>query len=151
MRNPFLFLLSVLLMLSACGEKNIVSQADVDEQIITEYLEKNQLEAESLPSGLYYIITAPGGEERPTVESTITVSYTGRFLNGSKFDESEFFPGKLSDMIQGWQQGIPLIGEGGRITLIVPSTLGYGGQTVGSIPPNSVLRFDVRLLYFSNP
>lgn len=150
MKKNIFLLLGLLIFTVACGEKNIVSQADVDKQIILDYLEANQLEAESLPSGLYYIITEAGNNERPTVESTITVSYTGRFLSGSKFDESEFFTRKLSDLIQGWQLGIPLIGEGGRITLIVPSTLAYGGRSVGNIPANSVLKFDVRLLYFSN-
>lgn len=150
MRKYIILLFGLLLFNFGCGEKNIVSQADIDKQIITEYLEENQIEAESLPSGLYYVITEAGNEEHPTVESTITVSYTGRFLSGSKFDESEFFTGNLSDMIEGWQQGIPLIGEGGRITLIIPSTLGYGGRSFGNIPANSVLKFDVRLLYFSN-
>jgi len=146
-----IFLLGLLLVLTSCKDKNIVSQDAIDKQKILDYLEQNQLEAESLPSGLFYIINESGNDNHPTIASSITVSYTGRLLNGSKFDEGEFFTGELVNLIKGWQEGIPLIGEGGRINLIIPSSLGYGGQSAGSIPPNSVLRFEVKLHYFSNP
>ena len=45
----------------------------------------------------------------------------------------------------GWQYGIPLVKAGGRIMLYLPPSLGYGAQTVGSIPANSVLIFDITL------
>jgi len=52
----------------------------------------------------------------------------------------------LSNVIQGWQEGIPLFNEGGSGILLIPSALGYGSQTVNSIPSNSVLIFEVTLL-----
>ena len=52
----------------------------------------------------------------------------------------------LSGVIQGWQEGIPLFKEGGSGILLIPSALGYGSQSVGSIPANSVLIFDINLI-----
>ena len=68
---------------------------------------------------------------------------------GSKmvgFDENENITFILGNTIEGWRQGIRLIGEGGSIRLYIPSVLGYGSQGVNSIPKNQVLFFDVDLL-----
>lgn len=109
-------------------------------------------------TGLLYHITDPGTAERPTLQSSVTANYTGFVTNGRVFDETRgrspaTFP--LSGVIRGWQLGVPLIGEGGEIRLLVPSELGYGsagscrlGQC--TICPDSDLVFDIELLSFSN-
>ncbi|MBZ0243998.1 MAG: FKBP-type peptidyl-prolyl cis-trans isomerase [Bacteroidales bacterium] len=150
MRTLFFSILVVVLSLSACKEKQVVSQDDIDKQLIINYLEKNNIQAEEDPSGVYYIISEPGGAAKPILSSTVTVSYDGRLLDGHRFDKSEFFTSKLSSLIQGWQIGITLIGEGGKIKLFIPSTLAYGNKSRPGIPANSVLIFDVDLHYFSN-
>jgi FKBP-type peptidyl-prolyl cis-trans isomerase FkpA len=48
-------------------------------------------------------------------------------------------------LILGWQYGIPLVKAGGRIMLYLPPSLGYGSQSTGTIPANSVLIFDITL------
>jgi len=52
----------------------------------------------------------------------------------------------LTNVIQGWQEGIPLFSEGGSGILLIPSALGYGNQSIGNIPANSVLIFEVTLI-----
>jgi len=52
----------------------------------------------------------------------------------------------LNNLIPGWQIVLPLIGEGGQIKILIPSSLGYGSSGSGSIPGNSPLYFDVSLL-----
>jgi FKBP-type peptidyl-prolyl cis-trans isomerase FkpA len=87
-------------------------------------------------------------ENFPNINSLVTVAYKGTLTDGTIFDQSSSsgatFP--LSNVIQGWQEGIPLFSEGGSGILLIPSALGYGSQPVGNIPENSVLIFEVTLL-----
>lgn len=125
-------------------------QLDIDLRIIQEYLEANNLTAESLESGLHYIIENPGqGESHPALSSEITINYKGYLTNGNVFDERQNQTFRLNQLIRGWQEGIPLIKPGGKIMLLIPSELGYGPTGVGSIPANSVLLFDIELLGFN--
>jgi len=89
--------------------------------------------------------------------STCTVSYTGwLYENGSKgkkFDSSIdrgvpfHFTMGAHQVIEGWEAGVTGMRVGGKRTLIVPPSLGYGSQGAGSaIPPNSVLLFEIELL-----
>jgi len=50
------------------------------------------------------------------------------------------------NIIEGWNEGIKFMKEGGEATLIIPSVLGYGSSGSGSIPPYSTLIFDVELI-----
>lgn len=142
-------LIIFLMALVSCGENKVVDQAAIDKQKIEDYLAEKQLDALSTTSGLYYIITEAGTGNKPGPEATVTVTYKGYLLDDRVFDQGDFFTGALPSLIKGWQEGIPLIAPGGKIRLIIPSALGYGNRAAGSIPPNSVLVFDVSLHYFS--
>lgn len=99
------------------------------------------------PRGFYYQILTPGTGATPAPTSKVTVFYKGTLTNGSVFDQTSANPVTfgLSQLILGWQYGIPLVKAGGRIMLYLPPSLGYGAQAVGSIPANSVLIFDITL------
>lgn len=78
---------------------------------------------------------------------TVTVSYIGTFTSGAQFDAGTFsFRLGANQVIQGFDQGVTGMRIGGRRRLTIPPNLGYGSQQVGSIPPNSTLRFDITLL-----
>jgi FKBP-type peptidyl-prolyl cis-trans isomerase len=109
---------------------------------------ENQLTGQFTPSGLYYEIKEPGSANHPNINSQVTVSYVGYGLDGVVFDDGEFITFGLYQVIAGWQEGIQLIGEGGKIKLIIPSELAYGPDGSVSIGPNEVLVFDVTLHYF---
>jgi len=125
-----------------------VDYTQLDEDIILQYISDNNLNAEPTGSGLYYVINSTGNVEFPNINSLVTVAYKGTLTDGITFDQSSSngitFP--LSNVIQGWQEGIPLFSEGGSGILLIPSALGYGSQSVGNIPENSVLIFEVTLL-----
>ena len=100
-------------------------------------------------SGLQYQILDMGSGPKANSNSKISITYTGKFLDGTTFDEQltpNVAPWALSGLIEGWIIGIPLINEGGHIRLLVPSSLGYGCQQYYDIPGNSVLYFDIRLV-----
>ncbi len=89
-----------------------------------------------------------------TAASTVSVQYVGVLYKGGKqFDASWDHPGAqpaslpLTNVIQGWQQGIPGMRVGGRRELIIPSSLGYkaAGSPQGGIPPNAPLVFVIDL------
>lgn len=137
--------------LSAC-DKEVTDYGPIDKAVILDYLAKNHLQADSTDSGLYYIIHKPGSTNHPSKSSYISINYKGYYTDSTVF-ETSYSHGtpasfKLSSMIKGWQQGIPLIGVGGKITLFLPSALGYGSEPYGSVPANSVLIFDVELVDF---
>jgi FKBP-type peptidyl-prolyl cis-trans isomerase FkpA len=111
--------------------------------------------AELHPSGFYYTINDPGsGAFVSNLCTAIAITYKGGFFNGQSFDSSLVQPVvfQLGQLITGWQKGIPLIKKGGKITLYIPPSLGYGsvdkkdqdGNVV--IPANSYLIFDVTLV-----
>lgn len=104
---------------------------------------------QSLESGLAYTIIEPGSTVKPTATDTVRVHYTGKLVDGTVFDTSEGggpFVSRLDEMIEGWTQGVPLIGEGGSIKLFIPAKLGYGDAGSGRIPPGATLVFDVELI-----
>ena len=136
------------MILGSCNDE---SQMDIDQRNIEDYIAERGLDAESTAEGLYYVIEEPGGEDKPDLLSQVSVTYTGRLLDDSIFDSSGSSPVTfpLNGVIEGWQIGIPLFGRGGKGMLIIPSHLGYGSRGVGTIPPNSVLVFDVELVNFN--
>lgn len=104
-------------------------------------------------SGLFYKIETSGtGKSPDPCQNTIIAHYKGTLTNGNVFDSGQFEKAiPLGELIGGWIVGLPLIKEGGRITLYVPPSLGYGREPqydrgTLKIPANSVLVFDVELL-----
>ena len=145
MKKTWILFLLGIIFLTACMKDNRTQQ-EKDTDKIKEYLAENDLEAQNTKSGIYYIIEKKGNGPAPTDTSMITVEYTGKLLNGEVFDQGlETFP--LNDLIKGWKEGMKLFNQGGKGTLVIPSTLGYGEKKVAGIPPNSVLIFEVDLIY----
>ena len=85
-----------------------------------------------------------------TVTSTVTAQYVvASWKTGTVYQTSwtaQPFTAPLSNLILGWQQGIPGMKIGGRRLFIIPPTLAYGSQGAGNIPPNETLIFVVDLL-----
>lgn len=102
------------------------------------------------PSGLQYKVIQQGNGVKPNVNSTITVHYEGRLIDGTIFDSSyqrgEPITFELKRMIQGWIEALQLMPEGSIYELYIPSELGYGDRPIPGIPAGSVLIFKVELL-----
>ncbi len=157
--------LSVLLItvLGACKKgvectrtsPSIVAPAS-EVQAVKDYLASKSITASQDPSGVFYVMTEPGtGTETPGLCTTIVFTYKGTLTNGNVFDISTTpisYP--LGDLIAGWQKVIPMMKRGGKATMYVPPTLGYGSRDVKDangnviIPANSILIFDLQLVNF---
>ena len=103
-----------------------------------------------LASGLQYEVLVAGEGAKPSAEDQVRVHYHGTLIDGTVFDSSyergqpAEFP--VGGVIAGWVEALQLMSTGSKWRLHVPSELAYGAQGVGSIPPHSVLVFDVELL-----
>lgn len=147
--KAFSILIFSLIVLSSCNKSlSEEEQFDEDVSLIKEYIADNELDAMSTNSGLYYTIDKLGTGNFPNANNEVTVRYKGYFLDGGVFDQSDELgiPINLQNVIQGWTEGIQLYKEGGEGLLLVPSKLGYGKQGKGSVPPNTVMIFEVKLL-----
>ena len=97
-------------------------------------------------SGLAYKIIEAGSDKKATSDKdTVWVNYKGTLLDGTVFDQNDDINFTLGRVIKGWSEGMKLIGEGGKIKLVIPGDLAYGEYGTRGIEPNSTLVFDVDL------
>ncbi|HNW99492.1 MAG TPA: FKBP-type peptidyl-prolyl cis-trans isomerase [Bacteroidales bacterium] len=121
-------------------------------ETIKEYIKENKITAKPSATGLYYIETTKGTGVKPVKGQTVTVNYTGKFLDGTIFDSSEgrepikFVIGN-NEVIPGWEEGILLMKAGGKAKFIIPSELAYSSRGAGGlIKPYTPLLFEVELV-----
>jgi peptidylprolyl isomerase len=105
------------------------------------------------PSGLKYQDEVVGTGASPATGKNVTVHYTGKLVNGTKFDSSvdrgqpfDFIIG-VGQVIKGWDEGVMTMKVGGKRLLYIPAALAYGSRSPGAgIPANADLTFEVELL-----
>lgn len=95
--------------------------------------------------------TKPGTGTEAKADSTITAHYTGALAkDGTIFqsskDTGQPFTAPLSNLIPGWQQGIPGMKAGGTRRIVIPAAQAYGEASQAGIPANSDLVFDIELI-----
>lgn len=143
-------LLALTLLISiGCSNEEVINYDAQNEAEIIKYIEDNNLDAKKTTSGLYYVITKEGtGTTKPTATSNVKVHYKGYFTNKNVFDQSKTtgVDFNLNQLVAGFSEGIQLLTKDGEATLLIPSRLAYGNNSVGSIPAGSVLIFDVKLI-----
>jgi peptidylprolyl isomerase len=115
-------------------------------------IDADSLIPDDLPQ-IEYIETEAGTGEQPVAGDRVAVHYTGTLEDGTVFDSSlergqpiEFVLGQ-GMVIPGWDQGIAMMREGGKATLVIPPELAYGPQgSPPTIPPDATLTFEVELV-----
>ncbi|PKP52941.1 MAG: hypothetical protein CVT92_06635 [Bacteroidetes bacterium HGW-Bacteroidetes-1] len=119
---------------------------------LEQYIKDNGITVQPQASGLYYIETQKGTGKKPHEGERVKVHYKGTLLDGTKFDASydrnqpfDFVLG-MGQVIKGWDEGIALMQEGGKATLILPFNLAYGERATGQIPAFSPLIFEVEFI-----
>lgn len=125
-----------------------------------EYVQANKewLEAKSkeegvkaLSRGIYYKVLKEGNQssEQPNIRSIITAHYTGKTINGKKFDSSRGrapLACRLCDLINGWIIALQQMHIGDKWELYIPAEMGYGRFSQPGIPGGSTLIFEIELL-----
>jgi FKBP-type peptidyl-prolyl cis-trans isomerase FkpA len=134
---------------------SIKTQAVAEDDQIKTYIAKKGWTAQKTPEGIYYVTDSTGtGTAFPTVTSIVKVFYKGYFMaNETAVFDSNLSPKPavefaLSSLIQGWQIGFQKFKMGGKGKLIIPSAYAYGPQGSSSIPPYTILVFEVELVSF---
>jgi FKBP-type peptidyl-prolyl cis-trans isomerase len=124
-------------------------------------VKKNNKKAQASSTGLVYVISKKGKNPKKfhaVKGSPVSLHYTGTlFKDGTKFDSSkdrnQTFDFNYLDMkmIPGFEEGIALLGPGGKAKLFIPYFLGYGDRSAGSIPVKSDLVFEIEILSIGAP
>lgn len=136
-------LLCCALLAIASGCATTPAKADPAEEVLDQYT--GELQSEDLVKGT---------GETALAGMTLTVHYTGWLTDGRTFDSSVgkdplVFKLGARRVIKGWDQGLLGMKVGGKRKLIIPPQLAYGSRTVGSIPGDSTLIFEIELLAVS--
>ena len=108
---------------------------------------------ERRPSGLYVRDRRVGRGALADSGKWVTVDYTTWLADGSVLDGTRDEGGEpqrillgYGRIIEGWEEGITGMREGGRRTLVVPPSLAYGkAGRPGSVPERATLVFDIEL------
>lgn len=145
----FSFLLVVLFLGSSCVKDPNTLQDDIE--AIENYLLENNLTAQVTEEMVYYIVEESGSVEKPTSESVVDVNYTGYYLDGWVFDSNlgkDPISGLVSGFVDGYAIGLQQFGKGGKGTILMPSSLGYGSNPPSGLRRDAVLVFDIELVDF---
>ena len=134
---------------------------DLSEAEFTEYMykevKKKFPKAKKSPSGLVYIIESAGEGEKALAGDMLKVHYRGVFRNGEKQFDSSYDRGEPMQfkymeqrMIPGFEEGLAMLGKGGKIKVMIPYFQAYGANgRPGAIPPYSDLMFDIEVVDIS--
>ena len=132
------------------GRKNITLGAMFQEEF------RQQDGVKELKGGLLYKVEVSGSGKTPKLSDRVKVRYEGRHVDGKVFDKSkgedpqEF---RVDRTVAGWQEVLPLMREGDKWEVVVPSHLAYGakGNPFGNIGPNETLVFTIELVHVMDP
>ena len=149
MKNLFIFL-TIVIFISACSKS---SNIEINLQQSELFLGQNLSNSEvvEIEPGLQYMIleSSQSDASRPKLEDIITADFHGTLMDGSVFwssiDIGEPLTIQLSQLIPGCQKVISLMQEGDFWRVFIHPDLAYGKEGRPTIPPNSVLMFDIKL------
>lgn len=159
-----LFLFVIMVSFASCKDdapsyyitpEQIEAQKKLDEETIRKYFRTNNVDTTKvvrLNSGIYILTKKAGEGDVIKAGQYAEVNYIGRNVSNDVFDSS-FRTGKTfsvlvgaGQVIKGWDEGLQHMRKGEEANLYIPSYMGYGMYGSNSIPPNSVLIFEIDVL-----
>lgn len=144
-----LLAISIILVLGSCfggGEENSVdAQLKRDISAIDSYLSANNIETIKDVNGVRFTVDSLGKGYAPRLSDHVTFDYSLRLLDGNFFQTSTLSKAFIENLIIGFQIALPLLPNGSKATLYIPSGYAYGAQGQSQIPANSNLVFKIKL------
>lgn len=118
------------------------------------FITKNNLTFNTAPSGVKYNVSTPGtGADFISSTTTFVCNYTGRYLDGTIFDQGTSATFRLRELVPGWEVIAGRVSAGGKIRIIIPSILGYGNTADPKspyygkdYPSDKVLDFEIEIV-----
>lgn len=132
-----------------CVDLTVTADAS-DSAALANYITSKGIEATYDSRGFYYRISKAGDASRPGFCGKVVVNYAGKLANGQQFDSGNNASFTVSNLVSGFRYGLNLIGAGGKVTIYLPPSLGYGNDDYGTIAGGSILIFDVDLISITN-
>lgn len=134
------------------AQREKLPPADLD------YVEKTWPDAKPTSTGMRTLVMQAGDGEQAERGDRVSVLYKGMLLNGTVFDQTRspdhpftFRVGR-GEVIEGWEEGIPLMRVGEKRLFIIPFELGYGTRgDPPKIPRRATLVFEVELVKVEKP
>lgn len=129
---------------------------ETEDQQIEDLLSRYNWDMETTGTGLRYIIDDKGEGPKVKDGDKVTINYETRLITGDVVYSSEedgpltFVVGK-SDVIAGVQEGVRMLGKGGKARLVIPSHLGYG--LIGDqdkIRQKATLIYEIEVIDYTN-
>lgn len=145
---PSLFLLFILFF-SSCEDDRYADWKILNDDWLEAHKSDSGFVQSESKSGLYYQVIHQGYMRKPGAYSNIEVKYEGKLITGTVFDKTdddETLKTNMASVIAGWTEGVAKMNVGGRYKFYIPAELAYGEDGSGSIPPHSVLIFDITLV-----
>ena len=155
--------LTGIVLFTGCFRDDSEKLQEQEQRDLKNYLAEHNITQSPTASGLYII---PETDDttglKPTINNVVEFEYTGKLVDGTVFGTTDSAVAKdndiyysnvvygtvrllLSNSIIGLQEGFQLMHEGEKATLILPSDLAYGGNSIGAIGPYKTLIFDIHL------
>jgi FKBP-type peptidyl-prolyl cis-trans isomerase len=150
MKKFALLFFALTLCLTACKDETPTPVPVVDDRPeILSYIEANNLTATETALGTFVVQEVEGLGGVPDASDRVRVRYTGSYLDGEIFDQTQgtnTADFNMSGVITGFRDGLEQMREGGTSKIIIPSSLGYGPNPNNGIRGNAILIFDTQLI-----
>jgi FKBP-type peptidyl-prolyl cis-trans isomerase FkpA len=155
-------LLGLIVLFTGCFRDNSEELKEKEQHALKKYIADHNINQTPTASGLYFIQATDTTGLSPTIDDVIEFEYTGKLVDGRVFGTTDSALAKEKDIyykdvvygpvrlilaysIAGLQEGFQLMQEGEKATMILPSDIAYGANSIGIIEPYNTLIFDIHL------
>jgi len=147
-------LLFATVFVFGCKKTEVTDSPVTEASLIKNWLEtqvKDNKNIDTTSTGLYYIVDKVGTGPKVQAGDSLTVKYTGTFMDGTVFDSSLSFSyvhkATASRMIQGWEEAVEVMSKGGSALFLIPSAKAYGANGYYPvIKPYAPLLFTIEII-----